>query len=633
MNGTRVLLVVVLATLSSCTSKNNNYGVLDGAVDAPGDGRTGGDGWASGTENGTAPGEPTVVETGPGDTRALDGPHREGPALDGHHAGEAHATDGHHAEAHVPDGKPHDTHSPFDTKPWPDSASWKCTTNGDCNDKLNCTADVCTAAHTCTNTLLAGTCLIGGVCYFDGDVSSTNSCAACVTTKSTTAWSSLADKAPCDSDKISCTDDFCKSGTCTHTTQTGFCLIGGSTCVGDGTVSSSDTCQECVASVSQSAYTFIAGKACSTGSGAARMCVSSSCMGWYESTYEPAGTVYATRLRAVDYISPAAQVWAAGVYQQTFGGAELGVLAEIDLSTPKEVLASYALRGISYRLAVGDSGVVYYHNGTQWAENKSFETAIGNAARAGVWAAKTTGGDVFYLSGYQTTASSIPGVYACTYSTSAACTAHSGFEDGALFGPIAGTLTSSSALGPLWTAKVGGGNDDLYYNAGSGTSWTTSSPGCADTSAGTTACSNTSGDYTDLHASSSSDVWATGGTAGSGFLLHYDGSAWSKVTTTIPTFSTYRLDSVYASPSESLVVIAGRLGGGTTGTQVVVFAYNPTLKRWFGPHEIIPAGTNNTYDQIHDLGGKAAASLWAVGTKRVVSSGYPKQVGWYLQLK
>ena len=95
-------------------------------------------------------------------------------------------------------------------------------------DSHNCTADVCDGAGTCTHPVKAGHCLIGGGCFKEGALRNTNSCQACISKDSTTAWSNRSVASSCKPDSHNCTADVCDgAGTCTHPVKPGFCLIGG----------------------------------------------------------------------------------------------------------------------------------------------------------------------------------------------------------------------------------------------------------------------------------------------------------------------------------------------------------------------------------------------------------------------
>ena len=145
------------------------------------------------------------------------------------------------------------------------TSAWTTLGNGAAcaSDGLSCTSDVCSGG-TCAHPVAAGACLIGGKCYAAGDKSASNPCMGCVPSKSTSAWSVLADDAACTGDGLSCTADVCKAGTCTHTPSTGSCLIGGK-CHAKGDSAPTGGCLGCVPSKSTTAWsTMPDGSACAS---------------------------------------------------------------------------------------------------------------------------------------------------------------------------------------------------------------------------------------------------------------------------------------------------------------------------------------------------------------------------------
>ncbi len=139
-----------------------------------------------------------------------------------------------------------------------------CTGTGNpCEDGLSCTDDICDpTTGGCTNTLHATWCLIGGVCRSGGFTNPGNDCEHCDATRDTTDWVSKSDGTACPDEGVSCTDDVCQSGTCSHPVSSGECLIGG-TCYTDGDTRSGYECQECRHSRSTSSWSDVTdGTAC-----------------------------------------------------------------------------------------------------------------------------------------------------------------------------------------------------------------------------------------------------------------------------------------------------------------------------------------------------------------------------------
>jgi len=117
---------------------------------------------------------------------------------------------------------------------------------------LSCMKASCSGG-VCTQQLLPGNCLIGGKCYSAGASASGTACAVCDPTKSTSAWSPLADGASCTADAYSCTTDVCKGGKCTHPIKKGYCLVSGK-CYGNGSPSSPGACTGCLTGVSTTSF-------------------------------------------------------------------------------------------------------------------------------------------------------------------------------------------------------------------------------------------------------------------------------------------------------------------------------------------------------------------------------------------
>ncbi|GMV43126.1 MAG: hypothetical protein AMXMBFR64_48420 [Myxococcales bacterium] len=147
-----------------------------------------------------------------------------------------------------------------------------------CNDNLTCTSDACNGSGGCTNTLIGGNCLIAGVCYANGAVNPSNSCQACITGTSTTAWSPRTGVACTDgnactysdlcnssgvcagtgyscNDGKACTTDSCNgAGGCNYALQAGYCDIG-NVCYTNGTSNPSNNCQQCATATSTTTWT------------------------------------------------------------------------------------------------------------------------------------------------------------------------------------------------------------------------------------------------------------------------------------------------------------------------------------------------------------------------------------------
>jgi hypothetical protein len=518
---------------------------------------------------------------------------------------------------------------PFDVAPWPDSMPWQCKGPADCDDKLDCTVDTCNGLKQCEHLQAPNTCLINGACYNANASNAAQSCEACVPGTSTSSFTARGDNVPCASDGLACTADVCKSGACTHGLSTG-CLINGA-CYAESQTVGGDVCYECVSSKSKTSSTFVAGKACASSSGAGAMCLQSKCMSWQETLFEapsPLPILMTTVLHGVDYIPAAKEVWAVGEYSAPGLGAG-GVLVPLTPAATKALTTLTRLRAISYRLAVGDGGQAHYHDGTKWTPESSIQTALNGADRVAVWGSSVSAADTFYLAGLQTSpGAGAPGVLACTQAaTGFACTEHDAFPQNTLLGGIFGTVTGTGGQGPLWAARFGANSpEDIYFNIGSGTSWTTNGPeGCLDTSGGTTPCSSTSSDVRHMFGSSGADIWVVGTT---GMVLRYDGLKWSKAGP--PSSATnYTLDAVYSSPADKLVTIPAHRDLGT-GRVVALYNYNSDLNRWFGP--IVLAQTVGSWsDEVRDIGGQGASNLWMVGQRQAGLP--PRTQGWILQLK
>ena len=96
----------------------------------------------------------------------------------------------------------------------------------------------------CTHALASGQCLIGGTCYKSAQGHPTVDCMACDPSSSASSWSSAADGTACKADNYTCTNDVCKSGSCTHALASGRCLIQ-SKCFSTGAKHPSVACLAC----------------------------------------------------------------------------------------------------------------------------------------------------------------------------------------------------------------------------------------------------------------------------------------------------------------------------------------------------------------------------------------------------
>ncbi len=89
---------------------------------------------------------------------------------------------------------------------------------------LACVSATCTSGK-CSTTIQSGYCVVGGVCVKDGAANPKNACRICETKKSVTSYQNAADGATCAGDNLTCTNDVCKTGQCTHAIKIGYCLI------------------------------------------------------------------------------------------------------------------------------------------------------------------------------------------------------------------------------------------------------------------------------------------------------------------------------------------------------------------------------------------------------------------------
>jgi len=592
----------------------------------------------------------------------------------------------------APDIKP-----AWDTVPWPDTVPWDCVGDVDCDDKRSCTVDSCTAAKTCANTLKPGTCLIGGACFAAGDLAPTNSCAACQPAVDPGSWTPLKDGTTCDPDTLGCTQDVCSAGSCTHPLIAGACLIDGTcrgagdanpsnscqtcqppvsqvlwstapdgtpctadglsctkdqcvqgacthpvnpgwcaignVCYQDGKSSASDVCNECVPSESQTVWTFVDGKPCSTGPGVARMCQGSQCRGWVETLYEPPASQSpgATELNSVDHISSAGGVWAVGQFTSSNVTAPGGLLVPLD--TPASAVVTKApLNGIHYRMAVGAQAQAWYHGGNGWTNNNVISAYLKGSERKAVHGMPGLASEVFHLAGaHDSSFGGVSGVLRCTMiGPVVTCSNQNGFASDAVLGGVFATSSAIGTVGTTWavnTEVAGDEDEDIYASSGSGPFSRNPPLGCED--GGSTPCSSTSGAFRDMYGASASDVWVVGSY---GNLLHFDGNKWVRLTNAFSYQTYYVLNAVYASPADKLVTIATYRATSST-RWVSIVNHNTALDRWYGPVTVL-AGPNNDIDEIRDIGGKGYTDLWMVGRREVtLPSGKFKTQGWILHLQ
>jgi hypothetical protein len=590
------------------------------------------------------------------------------------------------------DAGPTDLSGRPDLVPDPDAVPWKCQVDGDCNDSLGCTTDRCNAQNICENTLDAGHCLIGLRCYRASESPPGNSCSTCDPSVSTMVWTPRADGQACQADGLSCTQDICQAGLCVHPPRPGFCLIGGACyrhqqtrpsnpcegcdtsqsqtawsvapdnypcpadglsctrdycikgkcehpivdgcliggrCVGVGAADSANACNVCVPSKNPTGYTYAAGAPCEPSPGQGGMCFGNKCMGFSQQTYLPSGA-RGSGLVSAAVIPSAKGVWAAGIYRDS-ANLEKGMLVDVaNVGSPGGVfLTGEPMQGIHYRMAVGGSGEVYYHDGSAWSTPASLRSALGARDHRSVWGASVSGLETFFIGGTQLSTSSAMDVCTLGSGGTFSCTGHSGIGSGVMLGRVFGTLTSGGGQGPVWGARMGDNTpEDIYYYSGSGSSWTTNSPhGCRDTSG--TPCGGTSWHLRDMNGSSASDIWVVGSAGG---ILHYDGSGWSKVLSAFPSQTSHQMTAVYSSAKDKLTTLACTYDSGSLGHRVRLFNFNHDLKEWFGPVEVARSARNSE-DYLLAIAGDGYANLWFVGYREVGSGGSTTLRAWILQLK
>ena len=529
----------------------------------------------------------------------------------------------------VPDKKvppdkmpPPDKKVPPDIAPPPDSKPWQCTKNSDCDDKLHCTQDTCTPAKKCVNKFWGNGCFISGACHGNKKLNPLNPCQMCDTSRSPTSWSNKPDNTTCTADGLTCTKDICSKGVCTHPVHNG-CLVN-KTCYKAADPDPTDKCKVCAPTASSTAFTFVAGRECSS-STVAGICMASKCRMMTKSIHQPKGAS-ATLFWDVDYIPAANKAYAVG---EVSGVKDDGIILDVASSlgsSPVESLTKEKLYGISYRMAVGKNGAVHMYSSGAWHQDKIITSAIGGGKdRYGVWGAKVSSADTFFIGGRRN--STVRGIYRCVLPGTGGytCSKHYGVAMDRRIGPIHGTLTASGGQGPLWAATIGSNQpDDIYYNSGSSTNWSNKSPtGCTDINGAP--CYH-GGELLAMHGSSSSDIWVVGDI---GFLMRYDGVKWNRVNNAIANQTLHKIRSVYTSAQDKLTLIVSdsNLGGGI-GYRVMVHTYHHVTKKWTGPI-VLHKSTFFSIDRIVAMGGKDLSDLWLVGQIR--ASG--KNMGWIVTFK
>ena len=525
-----------------------------------------------------------------------------------------------------PDIKPPPDVKPWpDVVPWPDSKPWVCTKDSDCDDKLSCTTDKCVAGK-CQSTIQSGTCKIGTTCYKKDDANPQNSCQVCDPGIFPKQWSPLADGVGCAKDGLGCTTDICNKGQCTHPIISG-CVISGK-CIPEGEASAKDACKACVSKLNTKAYSSADGLPCSPGSNKPGLCVANKCRGFNEGTWG-VSSASSTSLGAVARIPKAKGVWATGRYRAKPNDPEMGVLVEVSAlaagKAPATKLTASPLNDLHGDLAVGDKGQALRYNNGVWAADQPIVKALGGDDRRAVF----TGGTSAFLVGPP--GQTAHAMMRCGPSSAGitSCSNQTGVSQGRTLGGIFGTL-APTGQGPLWAVVVGSNQpEDIYYNPGNTTSWSTNGPtGCRDS--GNNPCSNTPWTTYAIGGDGVDDVWVVGTDAG---ILRYDGKAWKKVTNVIPSGSNIDLLSVFSSKKDNLVTVVGvRNDWGNTGHKVQLYNYNRKLDAWLGP-VVLYQGPRNTPVYMLDMGGADYSDAWLVGQKEVTSSGVKVLSGWVMKLQ
>ena len=475
-------------------------------------------------------------------------------------------------------------------------------------DALTCTDDVC-GAGSCTHPLRAAQCLIGGACYAADTPQPGVDCRSCRPALSTNAWSSAQDGAACSADGLTCTDDRCTAGSCVHPLRSGNCLIGG-TCYAEEVPVAGNACTLCVPAQSTSASTFVEGMQCSDGDSLTSldMCLAGSCRGLRAFQWEWYSSDTATSLSRVGVL-PGGTTWVVGRYAD--GAVTRGMLGRLNrAATPSALIdAAAPLSGVHHRTAVGDSGQVFFHNGSTWNAAGGASSHLGTARVNAVWGASVGGTETFYL------AADGGRIARCTTpdnGLSFTCADGTGMSGAANLVGVFGTL-SGSTQGPLWAIR-GNTYEDIYHQTGVGAAWGLSPPGgCSDASG--TPCSNTSGRLLDLWAGGANEAWVVGE---QGLVLRYDGSGWTRVS--IPSLanpgqSSYTFRGVYGHGD--LRILVGERDDNGQYLDLVAVAYNHKLARWFPPRVALYttyADPNKASYRFNDVGGPSLSELYVVGS-------------------
>ncbi|MCA9670375.1 MAG: hypothetical protein KC503_32490 [Myxococcales bacterium] len=479
------------------------------------------------------------------------------------------------------------------------------------SDGLACTNDVC-GAGVCTHPVAANTCLISGSCYNDGDNHPGVQCRRCIASQSNTQWSVTPDGVACADDSLSCTDDVCGAGICTHPIRSGQCLINNACYAADAQVGASTSCNSCVPSVSQIAATLTDGRSCDdndSGTGA-DMCLAGICRGFNGWTWEWSGTDTDTALHDVVRASDG-NIWVAGSFVNGFS-ENRGLMARLSQGTVSNLtLVTAPMRSLHHRVAVGDNGTTRWFNGIAWV-NPTIGN-FGGANLTGVWGRTFASTSAHYISG--------DGVLQLceTIDNGAnfACGTYSGFGTDNLR-RVVGTVMPSGAPDRLWAAR-GSVAEDIFSAQGGSTVLSKAAPeGCTD-SAGSP-CGNSPGPLLDLWARDANEVWAVGN---AGLVLRYDGAGWTSVQ--IPTITgpeapqvNYVFRGVHGDGD--LVILVGERTWGGLFYDLIMVVYNRALDRWF---DVRAVDFTNITDprlaswRLNAVGGPLT-NLYIVGSKWVI---------------
>ena len=477
-------------------------------------------------------------------------------------------------------------------------------------DQLECTEDSCQRG-VCTHPLKADRCLIGGSCFKGGQAKAGADCISCQPLVSTAAWQNAGDGAACTDDGVSCTSDACSGGTCKHPLNGNICLIDGRCYSADAPVDSAG-CTVCMPSRSTSAATAMEGRICDDGDELTRgdTCLGTVCKGFRAYTYADE-TDRATEAKAFSAIEGQG-LWVVGARVDS-AGIDRGFLARVEGQNLTLSVSDTPLRGIHHRLAVGDSGRAFYHDGTSWTLAAGITSQLASADLSSVWGARFGTNHSFYLGGAS--------IHKCTTST-----------NGSSFGCqlVSSPLSNLSAIsgnagasqGPLWAT---GGSSIAHSTAGA--SFDLSLPAACDGTLPTSACAGLPA-LSGLWAHSGSEAWAVGST---GTVLRYEGGAWSSLA--IPNLepeapqSSYTFRGVFGSGE--LVILVGEREFANLYHQLVVIYYNRTLDRWFPPRVAFMTASTDPHRAAFRLnaGGSAlptapyfGGSIWdtTFGTKRAL---------------